>query len=168
MKRLIILLISIGFFFVGCDFNHNVKGWYVDNKSEQQIIIKFGNDTVTAPAKVGTYFEDIDENANVVIADDYHVNYDISYKYSTSSHNSKLLTIKDKTKYKYLIQNSTEVEITFYVGDVVHTLAKGAQEELVFYDEPYTFTFTSDGFSYNYTTNLSDGVYHIRIVSSSI
>ncbi len=166
MKKLCILLCIFSCLIIsGCafDFNNSVKGWCVDNKSDNQVTVFFDNTPIYVDANSVTYFDDISEDATVNIADSFHVNYDISYRYSTTREHSRLLQITDKIRYQYSILNNSSETISFTYNNNSYSINAGSTMSFTVYDQPYTFTFTANNYQYNYTTNYSNGITYIVI-----
>ena len=146
-----------------CNLNNTVYGWYIDNQSFQNIDIFFNDSKISVDANTVAYFDNIDENATVSISDSYHINYEISYKYSTATHNSKKLIIKDKTKYSYVIKNNYTDIITFSCDNNSIDIAAGDTKEIVTYDSPLTFKVLSNNFEIPYTENIVNNIIYIFV-----
>ena len=161
MKRFCLFFVLCSLLF-SCKVN-TIHGWNVNNNSNQQIEVYFNNEKYVVDGNSVSYLENIPEQASVFISENYHIDYTISYKYSTSSYNTKLLTITDKKKYTYIIKNNYTDTVNYKLNGSLEYLSAGEQKELLFYDSPVDFTFYSDNFIIPYTQNIDGSIIYIFI-----
>lgn len=163
MKRIVFVFCS--FLLLSCTFNSNVSGWYVENLSMQDIDVFFGDTKLTIKSSTTMFLDEIPIDSNISIHNDYHVNYTLSYFYTTKPNepHRRYLRIQDKNKYIYNIKNSYNKNIKFDMNGEEYLLEPNAEKELIVYDSPFDFSFFSEEYKLPYTQNYKDGIYYIFV-----
>ncbi|MBO7731528.1 MAG: hypothetical protein J6S67_03225 [Methanobrevibacter sp.] len=116
MKRLLLLAVICSLFSFSCnlDFSNTTDDeWVVFNNtknynSENPLKVLFNTEEKTITAKLTTI--KAPEDAEITIAESYHVDFEKSYSYASSPAKRKL-TITDQTKYIYTIINNSSNKI---------------------------------------------------------
>lgn len=111
----ILALTIIGAILAACnlDFsNESDDEWIVTNNSKNAVTITFDEDSTEtiAAGATQTFFHSYD--TGIDIADSFHVDYEKSYSYSSSTA-KRTLVITDQTVYSYVISNTLTSEVSF-------------------------------------------------------
>lgn len=110
LKKLSIISIAAVLIFTGCKNSSDFKGWAVNNKTENDVIVKFQANSETAKANSISYF-DYAEDTTVSIDPSFHVAGRIENWYQDGDY-YKGIEINALTEIKYVIINSTADVLT--------------------------------------------------------